>query len=397
MLLVNEFNRVVQIDDENQANDYLRRGIMKRADEDQVAELQSRRKISELEASASTSSHSVFYQTIQRASDGYGMSRDLLKGSLMKHDVFLSENYRQQKVGLLYNYPYSITQMRTDVRLLFTMFESDKIPDEWLDDLDAADEVIVPTKFCADVFAKAGIKTTIVPLGYDASNFKYFDRKIPVESNEEFVFIHYDSFNIRKGFLEVVQAFNEEFKNTEKAKLILKTVQHATSLPFIKSEYPNIEVVRGEFTERDLSDLLARAHCMVYPSRGEGFGITPLEAMATGIPAIVPNAHGISEYFNSQYMIEVKSDARIPAIYNRFKNEDVGNMVVCDVKDLRKKMRYAFNNQKKMHEMGRAASQYVKRYTYESTARQLSEIIKKWENAEVKKRAESKILEVERV
>lgn len=136
---------------------------------------------------------------------------------------------------------------------------------------------------------------------------------------------------------------------------------------------------------------------MVYPSRGEGFGITPLEAMATGLPAIVPNAHGISEYFNSNYMLEVKIGGECPGMYQRFKGQYVGEMVVADIKDLRKQMRYAYNHQEEMKELGKAASEYVKKFTYRETAKKLSEIIMKWENAEIVKRNDSKFLQVERV
>ena len=339
----------------------------------------------------------IYYQTVAPGSDGYGMSRDLIRTELFAHNIMLKETFENQKIGLLYSYPNGVTQMRNDVRIVMTMFESDKIPEDWPDYLAMADEVIVPSKWVADTFARAGVKTTIVPLGYNDRAFKYIERTIPVENDEPFTFVHYNSFNIRKGFSEVFKAFTEEFSDNEPVRLILKTTDRKPAIPIMNNIYPNVEVITGSVSEQELSDILGRANCMVYPSRGEGFGITPLEAMATGLPAIVPNEHGISEYFNSNYMLEVKATERCPGLYHRFKGTDVGEMVVCDVEDLKKQMRYAYNHQREMHELGKSASEYVKKYTYRSTAERLAEVLKKWNGIEVVKRKDSKYLQVERV
>lgn len=337
----------------------------------------------------------VFYQTVAPGADGYGMSRDIIKAELYQLGILLNETFNDQKIGLLYSYPNGITQMKNDVRLIMTMFESDKIPEDWPEYLNAADEVLVPSKWCADTFGRSEVSATVVPLGYNDRIFKFIERSIPVEQKQTFTFIHYGSFNMRKGFSEVFKAFNEEFKKSEPVKLILKTVDRKPAIPVIPHVYPNIEVVCGSLSELELSDLLGRANCMVYPSRGEGFGITPLEAMATGLPAIVPNAHGISEYFNSNYMLEVKATDRCPGLYHRFKGEDVGEMVVCDVKDLRRQMRYAYNHQKEVAELGKAASEYVKRFSYRATAERLADIFKKWQATETKRRKDDKFLQVE--
>ncbi len=388
----NKHGRIVEVD-ETTLQQHLAEGSEKVSDEEAADYYQRKTNVVEMGDGANT----IYYQAVSGSPDGYGMSRDIIKDELARIGTPLSEHYNDQKVGLLYNYPYGIVQMRTDVRLVMTMFESDKIPDDWEDYLAMADEVIVPSKFCQDSFAAAGIDATIVPLGYNDRVFTYVDREIPVEHGDPFTFIHYGSFNMRKGFQEVFDAFNTEFKNNEPVRLILKTAASTVPIPILKSQYPNIEVVSGNISEHQLVKLLGRSNCMVYPSRGEGFGITPLEAMATGLPAIVPNAHGIAEYFNGQYMLEVGVSGSCPGLYHRFKNEDVGNMVVCDVEHLRAQMRHAYNNQAEMKELGKSASEYVNRYTYRVMAEKLQGIIRKWEHKEVAKRADSKYLAVETV
>lgn len=395
MFLVNSFGRVVPIEDPEAIKSALRDGL-REATQDEVDAYQERKRKA-LYVTPSAAKDTVFYQTVRSSPDGYGMSRDLMMEELRRKGVILNENYLSQKVGLLYSYPYGVVSMRTDVRLVYTMFESDKIPADWPEYLHEADEVLVPSKWCQDVFAKAGVKTTVVPLGYNDRVFQFVDRPIPVEKHEPFTFVMYNSFNIRKGFKEVFQAFVQEFRPDEPVKLILKTTHTVPPIPMPKGMYPNIEIVCGEVSEKDLAALLARSHCFVYPSRGEGFGLTPLEAMATGIPAIVPNAHGISEYFSKDHMLEVKVAEKCPGLYNRFKGQDVGEMVVCDVDDLRAKMRYAFTHQQEMHDLGKRASEYVKAWTYEQTATKLQKIISKWVAADVERRADGKYLKVVKI
>jgi alpha-1,3-rhamnosyl/mannosyltransferase len=51
----------------------------------------------------------------------------------------------------------------------------------------------------------------------------------------------------------------------------------------------------GFVPEDDLPALLAGAIALVHPSEGEGFGLTPLEAMAIGTPALVSGAGALPE------------------------------------------------------------------------------------------------------
>ena len=51
----------------------------------------------------------------------------------------------------------------------------------------------------------------------------------------------------------------------------------------------------GWVTDADRATLLQRAEVLVYPSRYEGFGLPPLEAMATGTPVVATDAGALPE------------------------------------------------------------------------------------------------------
>src|SRR5207248_8464558 len=52
----------------------------------------------------------------------------------------------------------------------------------------------------------------------------------------------------------------------------------------------------GYVTRERLRDLYRRARVFVYPSRAEGFGIPPLEALACGAPVIATRVGAIPEF-----------------------------------------------------------------------------------------------------
>ena len=53
--------------------------------------------------------------------------------------------------------------------------------------------------------------------------------------------------------------------------------------------------VLGPVDERDKPDLYRAAEVFVFPSRYEGFGLDPLEAMASGVPVVAANATSLPE------------------------------------------------------------------------------------------------------
>ncbi len=318
----------------------------------------------------------IYLATVsQGGKDGYGIASAALINELKKAGIPVSLNNEGQRIGILFHNPYSILQIENPFRIIYTMFESTKIPDNWKDYLDAADMVIVPSRWCQSVFKKAGCDAVVVPLGYDDTIYKPVKRINKRSQNKDFVFLHYNAFNYRKGFAEVWKAFTSEFRKDEPVKLVLKTTLHTIPLPITKANYPNVDIINEPYSGEQMQNLLANSDCFLFPSRGEGFGMTPLEAMATGLPTVVPNAHGITEYFDPRYMFEVKVKEECPALYARYKNQDVGKMVVCDVDDLRRQMRWIYEHQDQANQIGEKAAEYAKQWTYQKTAIKFKAII----------------------
>ncbi|CAN5606182.1 hypothetical protein BH18ACI3_BH18ACI3_19070 [soil metagenome] len=72
----------------------------------------------------------------------------------------------------------------------------------------------------------------------------------------------------------------------------------------------------GHLDKETLADYYANADIFVHPNPKEPFGIAPLEAMASGVPTVAPNAGGILSYATNEnaWLVEPEPEAFAAAI-----------------------------------------------------------------------------------
>ena len=75
-------------------------------------------------------------------------------------------------------------------------------------------------------------------------------------------------------------------------------------------EMPRRTLFYGHMRDKNvLADLYANSDVFVHPNPREPFGIAPLEAMASGVPLVAPNAGGVLSYANMENAWTVRADA----------------------------------------------------------------------------------------
>lgn len=242
--------------------------------------------------------------------------------------------------GILLGYPTTYDKHPLALqgqRIGLTMFESSKIPPNWVDTLNSLDAVIVPSQFCHDSFLDCGVTVPIhiVPLG--VSETYQPCRRV---KDRPYTFLAFGDRGKRKGWMEAQQAFVNAFGNNMDYKLIIKArdIKGVRATPTNR----NIQVIRQDMSEQELYALYCRCDCMVFPTWGEGFGLPPREFAATGGLVIATNWGGTADNLHNwgaalDYKL-VKADWQG---IKKFQGQDLGVWAKPDVDHLSELMKAA--------------------------------------------------------
>lgn len=163
----------------------------------------------------------------------------------------------------------------------FSMYESDRFPPNWLERLDAVDEIWVPCQANAELFKSATSRPVhVIPLGVDAQAFAYAKRergqKLRVLFNTTY------ANDVRKGAGAAIKAFQDAFPGRDDVELVMRTTYGVLA----KANDARISIQNGPRLTSQLAEIYRSCDVLLNPSCGEGFGLISLEAMATGMPAI---------------------------------------------------------------------------------------------------------------
>jgi glycosyltransferase involved in cell wall biosynthesis len=119
----------------------------------------------------------------------------------------------------------------------------------------------------------------------------------------------------------------------------------------------------------EVMKLFEQADCFLFPTRGEGFGLPPLEAMATGLPTILADHSGMADFCDDRYNYPIRKNKVTPAFRYPKNWGKVGNWFEPDYEELKDLMLYVFDNQEEARTKGKEASDWVlKNWTMDNTA-----------------------------
>lgn len=269
-----------------------------------------------------------------------------------RHSVIMD---RPADYELTFSHPVYYKFNKPDsYKIGYTAWESTEIPKEWMDGLSKIDELWVPNNFCKNVMSKYFDKDIYVfPHGIDEM-FSPLKR----EHSGVTKFLHVGHPAYRKGMDLALDAFLELYRNNPNYHLTIKTYEGCV-IPEVDAN--NVTFITKTVKYDDLVNIFYDHHVLLYPSWGEGFGLIPLQAMATGMPVIMTK--GWADYENYCHDLLIDSQLR----YSPWQIVHPGKMFKPNYESLKNRMIYASRNIKLLLDEYYENAAYIhKEYNWET-------------------------------
>ncbi|MET0625977.1 MAG: glycosyltransferase [Pyrinomonadaceae bacterium] len=262
----------------------------------------------------------------------------------------------------------------------YTMLEVDGLPREWVRRANLMDEVWTPSSFNASTFRASGVERPIhvMPLGVHPAYFNPHIEGYPVPG--VFTFLSAFEWGERKAPEVLLRAFNDEFRSNEPAVLVCKVYNQDASVNVprrvgrlgLKEAGGRVVFSINEVVPaHQLGALYRSADCFVLPSRGEGWGLPVLEAMACGLPVIATAWSAQTDFINDEIAYPLGVEGLVPAeakcpYYEGF------NWAEPSYEHLRALMRHVYENREEATLKGaRASSEVLGRWTWRHSAEKI--------------------------
>jgi glycosyltransferase involved in cell wall biosynthesis len=257
-------------------------------------------------------------------------------------------------------------------RVGFTMHEVDRLPDSWVEQANQMDELWTPTHWGARVFAESGVARPVhvVPLGIDPGRFQPGTGRERLR--ERTVFLSVFEWGARKGWEALLRAYRAAFGPADAVLLLLKVDHRAPGdnpareiAALLPDPSPPVALLYNQpLSAARLAELYRAADCFVLPTRGEGWGMPVLEAMACGVPAIATAWSGPAEFVTAANGYPLPVRALAPADErNRYYRG--ARWAEPDLDALVELLRRAAREPEERRAKGRLAAEDARRWTWD--------------------------------
>jgi len=259
---------------------------------------------------------------------------------------------------------------------VFTMWEGSRLPEAYRENLHEFEKIIVPSEHNVELFGQFHDNVELCLLGVDPDVWHYQPRP---EVRETFRFLIGGS-GARKGtdlaFKAFRTVFGDQFRPDPNDQIVWTGKGPEPRLvmknPRAEDFYaPWVDMISGRISAVAEVDLYASCHVYLQPSRGEGFGLQPLQAIAQGLPTVLTDAHGHASF----------AHLGIPLGYTMSKAEyfiygDAGEWWEPNLDDLCEAMYDTYTNYEPARVRAEQSARTVaETFTWDHTAARLEEIL----------------------
>lgn len=259
--------------------------------------------------------------------------------------------------GIAPLYGNKISQRNSNA--IFTTFESDQLPENWVDAINQYQHCIVPHDAIKEVFRSSGV---CVPVSVVHQGYYRFKRTRPHKTLQA-------TFNV--GFLGVPVKRKNLLKLYEACRQLqadripqLKLHVHVSSCydwldmqDFQRMENDTMVVwSTGKYSDEQIAEWYHGLSCYIFPSSGEGWSYTPRESMYLGIPTIITDIPVHRELVESGYCKVIPATAREPA---DFGGTCYGDWAKIDVNTIKDAILDVYNRSEYFRRLSKEGSEWI--------------------------------------
>ncbi|KAL9649737.1 hypothetical protein ABK040_009552 [Willaertia magna] len=293
------------------------------------------------------------------------------------------------------------------IRVIRTMYESDKVPELWVRKLNLANEVWVPSNFNKKTFIESGVDEKRIRVIPEAIDTEFWNKKSIVNQYNEFdnqfaddtfVFLSVFKWEERKGPELLLSSFINQFSSNDKVCLVLKLdlsliskdilnqmnikdgekITTSSNYGFLRfffdyvkklrrrgvnmsnviiersiDDFPCIIIYSNYFDIKRMRFLFARANAYVSTTKGEGWGLPLIQAMSMGLPVISTDYGGSTEFMkqDNSYLIPVERMEESPSFH--------GKLAIASVDHVRRTFRLVMKRRDEAIQKGQLAQQFI--------------------------------------
>jgi len=278
-------------------------------------------------------SHATHIKNINET-NGYGYATTNMVASLTRLGYHIEQNDASADVQIAFDQPHQWRFIDGIYRIGYHPWESTKLKPGWVKIMNECDEIWTPSPLIADWYRADGITVPVHVYEHGVDAKRWYPKKRKVENKMRFLHVGLEA--ARKGGSETMRAFRTAFPNNDDVELTMKTIQDGWNI----DQIGRAKILNKKMSLTALVDLFHAHHVFVYPSYGEGFGLNPLQAMATGMPVItVPAWAPYKDFLDPNLMVD---SLLVKTQWSR--GHHPGKMFKPKFDDIVDRMRYAYEN-----------------------------------------------------
>jgi glycosyltransferase involved in cell wall biosynthesis len=237
-----------------------------------------------------------------------------------------------------------------------TMYEGTVLREGWVETMNRfCQAVFVPSEWCKEVFLDNGLFNAelreqapiyVTPGGVDFDEFYLIEEKV----DRPFTFLCLGDRGRRKGVDLSLRAFSDAFgRRNNNVRLIVKAREFALDALVEYLSDPRIKFFR--YDAGHMNKVYPIGDCFVFPTRGEGYGMPPREAVAMGVPTICTAQGGTADAAEWAFPLSYKYEKADKEVGGRWASPNYDELVMH--------MRAIYENQQSAKEHTLKGRQYL--------------------------------------